>query len=172
MRIGYLWAAAIVTVGCSRGADDYGAGPTGTVAPKGSGQGPIDHLAPDELVEGRESALGLKLPRDLKTTVTTNERVIAEGHIDAERVANYVRARVKDGKMTVGASSTTFESVHLLADPKRLLGVKIAATRGTAYLEVWDMTPKPKEPDPGNDVERWRKAGFKPDGTPLDPQMH
>lgn len=130
---------------------------------------PVDHLAPGELLEGTETALGLRLPRDMRVTLSMRDRVAADGLIGQELIANYVRARVKDGKMTVGASSTVFENVHVAARPDRPLRIQVETWKGRCHMEVWDVTPPKAEPDPGSDAERWRKAGYNPDGTPLDP---
>jgi hypothetical protein len=132
---------------------------------------PLDHLAPGELVEGTDKLFGLPVPRVMTLAWTFKDRGLAQGDIEPERVANYVRARVKDGKITAGASSTVFDGVHHASDPKRLLRIRIERLHGRCQLEVIDITPAQQPPDPGNDEARWRAAGFTPQGKPLDP-MH
>ena len=92
---------------------------------------------------------------------------------EAEQVANFVRARVKQGKTTVGATSTTFDDVIVNAEPSRHLnitvikGSRFSTTKST--LTVADVTPPPP-PDPNTtEEERWKKAGYKPNGQ-LDPK--
>jgi hypothetical protein len=171
MRVGFLTLAlASLAPACGRDTSDVA--PVPTAQPYSAAKSAVDHLEPGELIEGKETVLGLKVPRDLRVTISTKDRGIAEGRVETERVANYVRARVKDGKVTVGASSTVFEGVKLAQaqPPDRLLRVSILSVRGQCHLEVWDITPpKPTEPDPGNDPDRLRRAGLNPDGTPLDP---
>jgi hypothetical protein len=132
---------------------------------------PVDHLAPGELVEGPEKLFALPVPRLMKVSFLFKDRGLAEGRLEPEQVANYVRARVRDGKITTGASNTVFEGVRHPAEPLRLLRVRIERARGQCQLEVLDITPAAPEPDPGSDEARWRKAGFNPGGKPLDP-MH
>jgi hypothetical protein len=128
-----------------------------------------DQLAPGELVEGPEKLFSLPIPRALKVSWAFKDRGLAEGKVEPERVANYVRARVQDGKISAGASSTVFEGVRHAAEPLRLLRIRIEKVRGMCQLEVLDITPREADPDPGSDEARWRKAGFTPDGRPLDP---
>ena len=131
---------------------------------------PVDHLAEGELVEGKEKIFSLTLPRDLKLVWKFPDRGMARGEIDPERVANYVRARVKDGKITAGASQTMFDGVHTLAEPLRPLRIRIEKAHGYCQMEVTDVT-LPPDPDPGADeATRWRRLGLTPNGQPLDPK--
>jgi hypothetical protein len=132
---------------------------------------PVDHLAQGELIEGTEKIFGLPVPRVMKVAWAAHDQGVAEGPIEPERVANYVRARVQDGKINAGAASTVFDGVHHASEPNRLLRIRIEKARGRCKLEVMDITPPPPQPDPGSDEARWRAAGFTPQGTPLDP-MH
>ena len=98
------------------------------------------------------------------------DRAMARGDVDPERVANYVRARVKDGKVTAGASLTMFDGVHTPSEPFRALGIRIERLHGRCQIEVRDVTPPP-DPDPGADeAARWRRLGLAPNGQPLDPK--
>lgn len=133
---------------------------------------PADHLAKGELVESKEKLFALALPRDLKPAYAFPDVAVARGEVEPELVANYVRARVSGGKVTIGASQTVFDNVRVTgAAPPRDLRIKIEKVRGVCQMELRDVTPLPPEPDPGNDADRWKKAGFAPNGKPLDP-MH
>jgi hypothetical protein len=146
--------------------------PTLATAAAGTGQPakPADHLAKGELVEGKDTLLGLLLPRDMKRQFFFGNEGAAIGEVEPELVANYVRAHVSGGKLSVGASQTLFEDVHVGTDA-RPLRIKIERVRGLCFLEIWDMTPPPPPPGPSaqTDTERWRQAGFGPDGKPIDP---
>jgi hypothetical protein len=138
--------------------------------------GPPDHLAPGELVEGKDRAFALPLPRSSEISMKTPTSVHVATPYNAEQLANFVRARIKQGqgRVTVGASSTTFDDVIVQAEPSRHL--QIAIVKGPRLSEikstmtVQDVTPPPP-PDPNTtEEERWKKAGLKPNGQVLDPK--
>src|SRR4051812_10196355 len=58
---------------------------------------PVDHLGAGELVEGSERAFGLVLPRDVRVESRIVDLVLADANVAPEAVANYVRARVREG---------------------------------------------------------------------------
>jgi hypothetical protein len=159
-------ALALACVSCKRPPPDQEATPLPTPPVNAV---PADHLAPGELVEGSEKIFALPVPRAMKVAWSFKDRGLAEGHVEPERVANYVRARVHDGKITAGASSTVFEGVRHSGDPLRVLRIRIERVRGLCQLEVLDVTPPVADPDPGNDEARRRKAGLTPDGKLIDP---
>ena len=68
-------------------------------APK-TEEAPPDRLAPGELVEGTEKAFGLPLPRVSKVAARFRASVDITSTATPEQLANFVRARVKDGKIT------------------------------------------------------------------------
>lgn len=132
---------------------------------------PVDHLAPGELLEGTDKAFALVLPRGVRVIHGFDDLVVASGTPPADKVTNYVRARVRDGKVTVGARATVFDHVRIPAAPDIELQIRVEPAEGMegTRLEVRKLT-MPKAPDLPNDAERWRAAGLKPDGKPLDPK--
>jgi hypothetical protein len=135
------------------------------------GAAPLDRLAPGELIPGTTKAFALVLPRDLHVDQALTDVVFASGPVDAADLANYVRARVRDGDVSVGATATVFDKVKAIDAPARLLFVRIFSGpmgRG-AHIEVRDVTPPPV-PDLPNEESRWKQVGLRPDGQLLDPQ--
>ncbi len=134
---------------------------------------PPDHLAPNEVVESKEKAFGLPLPRvsEVKARFATTVHVTST--LTAEELTNFVRSRSKGGKATPGATSTFLEGVTPRDDEKKRLTIEIRSFRradGTrSEMVVRDTTPAPTEPGL-TDEERYRRAGLKPDGTLLDPK--
>ncbi len=121
-------------------------------------------------MEGKQKAFALFLPRDVTIERTFADEVIAHGEMEPEAVANYVRARVREGTVTVGAMVTTFERVKLPAEPARELRIRVSPGRGyRTTVVVRDITP-PVIADPGNETDRWKQAGLLPNGQPLDPK--
>lgn len=133
---------------------------------------PVDRLAPGELPQGSESAFGLLLPRGLSVIGVFPGVVHAAGPLTIEDVSNYVRARVDLRRVELGAAGTIFPSVHIAGgDPQKLLRIEVNAVGNDTHLIIRDVTPKPAAPvEHLTNEEAWRRAGFKPDGTPLDPE--
>jgi hypothetical protein len=145
-----------------RGAGEDAPAPSASVA--------VDRLAPGELVDGPFRAFDLKLPLGMEIRETFGSVVYAWGPVDPMRLANYLRAQVKGGSISVGAAATVFDQVTVPSDAKRILRLRVdAAGQGRlARLEVRDVTPPPPVPA-SNDTERWKRAGLTPDGKLLDP---
>jgi hypothetical protein len=140
-------------------------------APPAVSAAPVDTLAPGELIPGTAKAFSIVLPRDLNVDQALTDVVFASGPVNATDLANYVRARVRDGDVSVGATATVFDKVKAIDAPNRLLFIRIFAGpmgRG-AHIEVRDVTPPPL-PDLPNEESRWKQVGLTPDGRLLDPQ--
>ena len=133
---------------------------------------PVDHLAPGELLEGDAKAFGLVLPRGVRVDHAFADVVYASGTVAPDALANNVRARVREGKITAGASSTVFDKVRVPAVPDHDLDIVVRPAEGTpvmgAKIEVRDVTPTKSPPMP-DEAARWNAAGLKPNGQVLDP---
>jgi hypothetical protein len=128
-----------------------------------------DKLGELELIPGTDHAFGLEVPRGVQVSYRFQKAVHIQGDVRPEALANYLRMRVGDGEITVGASETVFDGVRAKNEPARVLRirvVRISAQESKAILE--DITPP--EIQPGTNAERWKRAGFGPDGKPLDPK--
>jgi hypothetical protein len=132
----------------------------------------LDRLAPGELPPGTETAFGLVLPRGLKLLGVFPGTAHAAGPLTIEDVSNYVRTRVDLRRVELGAAGTVFPSVHIAGgDPQKLFRIEINGVGRDTHVIIHDVTPKAPVPfEKITDEERWRRAGFKPDGTPLDPK--
>jgi hypothetical protein len=130
---------------------------------------PIDHLAPDELLEGTEKAFALVLPRVAQTQGAFSDVVYVQVEASANALGKYLREHVRDGTTTVRDGTTIFERVRVPSDPQRWLTLRVRP-QGIlrANLEVRDVTPPPPIVLP-DEAARWRAAGLKPNGQVLDP---
>ena len=135
-------------------------------------QKPPDRLAPNEVVEGKEVAFGLPLPRAARVASRWERKVLVTSPLSPEELANFVRARVKDGKLTAGTGSTQLADVVPLHEPTRRLNIEVRVSRSNdgarSEMMIQDATPIAAEPGL-TDEERWRKAGFTKDGKVADP---
>ncbi len=133
---------------------------------------PPDKLAANEVVEGKERAFGLPLPRAARVNVRFDTTVHVVLAIEREDVAAFVRARVNDGSVVVGPSITTLANVVPRLDPARVLTVEVRSVKladGTrSEMVVRDVTPLAPEPGLTNE-QRWQKAGLTSQGKVSDP---
>ncbi|MGC4092144.1 MAG: hypothetical protein QM756_30530 [Polyangiaceae bacterium] len=132
---------------------------------------PIDHLATGELPPGREALFGLVIPEGMKVQGQFKDSALAFGALDAEAVANYVRDRVEVSHVEIGAARTVFPGARIKNGPEgRTFRVEVIGEGPSTRLLVEDVTPPPAlPPDVGaSDADRWKRAGFTPDGKPLD----
>jgi hypothetical protein len=158
-----LLSSVVALAACHRGhAGDGAPAPSSSVA--------ADQLGPGELVDGPLRAFELKLPLGMEIGEKFVSVVYASGQLDAMRVANYLRAQVKGGTISVGAAATVFDQVTVPANPKRILRLRVDTTAQGhgARLEVRDVTPVTLVPAK-DDAERWRRAGLTPTGQLVDP---
>jgi len=140
-----------------------------------SAKPPVDHLAPKELLEGDAKAFGLALPRGVRVDQSFADVAFASGHVDAQGAVQYVRARVREGKMIepdfAGDGKTTFDHVKIPAAPDKVFVISVKPAKGAVGMtqfEVRDVTPT-KAPELPDEAARWRAAGLTPEGRVLDP---
>ena len=131
----------------------------------------VDRLAPGELAPGKSQVFGFEVPRDMRVQGVFLEVAYLQGPVTPEALANYVRERVEVDRVEIGASSTVFSRARIRQGaPDRLYDFTVSPGAGSfTELVIRDVTPRPKNPPDMSNAERWRQAGRKPDGTPLDP---
>jgi hypothetical protein len=163
LLVGGVLVAAGCASGCRRHEQEH-------PAPAPSVLATADRLSPGELVDGPLRAFELKLPMGMEIREAFSTVVYAWGPVDPMRLANYLRAQVKGGSISVGAAATVFDQVSVPSNGKRLLRLRVdtVAQGHAARLEVRDVTPPPPVPAV-NDTERWKRVGMTPDGKLLDP---
>jgi hypothetical protein len=164
----FFLAAAL---SCNRPAPDDA---PGIPRPERQDPPPVDHLRPGELIEGSEAAYTLALPREFYVNSRFTGMVTAEGPGTPEDVANFFRARVKDGRVLVGVAQTRFQGVHTQKEPGRILQILVEPDpRGGARsrVTVEDVTPPPEPPEGQRDPRsRMKSVGLSEDGKVLDPR--
>jgi hypothetical protein len=163
------WAAsALLAAGCH----GKGAAPSPSASAKLAPPAkPLDRLAPGELSQGPNEVFGFALPAGMKLKGAFIEVAYVEGEVTPEALANYVRDRVETDHVEIGAATTLFPRVHIKhGAPDRIYDFEVSPGRGNlSELVIRDVTPRPPDPPGMSDAERWRQAGYRPDGRPLDP---
>lgn len=130
---------------------------------------PADHLALDELVDGKEQAFGVLLPRGLTVEQRFVEEVIATGSMSVHSLVGYFQPRLTGGSLREGERSATFEHVTTPGTPPQTdLTIHIAALVGKTRVEV-SATPLHEAPVLPDEESRWKQVGLTPEGKVLDP---
>lgn len=140
--------------------------------PPDAGPKVADHLATNEIPEGRDKAFALVLPLASRVMFRFPDSVEVESELRPEELSNYIRAHVKTDKIAAGAERTTFDQAIVPSDPKRVLHIDVRPGKLShnvrSSMLIRDITPLPPEPKI-SDEEAWKRAGRAPDGKPLDP---
>lgn len=153
------------SVGCKRD--------TPEAADAGPPRGGPDHLAEGEIPEGKEKAFTLPLPRAVRVGPRFEGTVHVACQHTPEELANFVRARVRDGKVSTGTAATLFEGVSVATAPDKKLRIEVRRSSPLSgfrsEMTVQDVTPTANDPNL-SEADRWKKAGMTPDGKLLDPK--
>jgi hypothetical protein len=154
--------------GCKQPTEEAPA-PVQVAEPVPTASAPLDHLAPDELLEGDRAAFQLRLPRDLRVDGNFADVVFATGEVGIHPLVKYFRARLAEGSLREGDDAATFEHVRVAGKGTDELSVHITKSFGRTRVEIRNVTPK-EQPNLPDDAARWRQAGLTPQGRPLDPK--
>ncbi len=146
--------------------------PSAAVSVAASSAAPVDRLAPSELAPGDMALFGLVLPEGMQVQGQFIDSGFAFGALNAEAVANYVRTRVDVARVEIGAARTIFPAARIQGGaPDRVYRIEVVHEGPATRIVMQDTTPAPpKHLEPMSDEERWRRAGFSPNGKPLNPK--
>ena len=126
---------------------------------------PVDRLAP-----GTVDVFGFPVPRELEVVSRTRDAALLIGQASPDAVSRYVRAHVDVSHLEVAGSRTIFPKARIKKGaPDRVYRFVVAPEGARVKLAIEDITPPPVVGGL-SDAERWRRAGFSPDGMPLDPK--
>ena len=133
----------------------------GTAAP------PVDRLLPGELAQSKLLVFGFPIPQGMTVDRRFADSVYMVGTVSPEALTAYVKAHAVTGPAELIGNRKVFSKVKIRgADPSRLYNIEIDDSGSRRRLIISDVTPPPLVP--GLSVEeRWRRAGYNPDGTPL-----
>jgi hypothetical protein len=165
---GLAVAAALAVLGaCARTPRAEDTPPT-PVAAQPVPAAPVDHLAPGELVEGLDSAFGLKLPRRMQVDRRFAQVIYASGPADLHPLAKYFRSRLAGGTLDEDDTSLTFDHVHIQDQSGREFRIRVTRAISGVRVEIRDTTPTPA-PNFPDEAARWKAVGLTPTGRLLDP---
>lgn len=156
----------LFSLGCHRHHD---AAPDARASAQPSAK-PLDRLAPGELNQGPGQVFGFAVPVQMHVNGAFLDVAYIAGNVTPEALANYVRERCDADHVEIGAVSTVFSHVHIKGGaPDHVYDFEVKPGRGVlTELVISDVTPRPKAPPGFSNEDRWRQAGYGPDGKPLD----
>lgn len=163
--------AALVLAACHRSGGEDAAGTGSTGAVDAAAPAPPEHLAPGELVEGKEKAFGLALPRDVTVEHRYADVVWAHTNLQPAAVADFFKKRVDGGRSSITLNEATLEDVEVPGQPDKHLTIHLvySPSHVATRIEIRDVTPPSLEGLP-DEASRWRAEGLSPDGKILDPK--
>ena len=139
----------------------------GTNRDAGAKPAPIDHLAPGELGQSKLLAFGFPIPQGMVVERRFSNSVYLAGSVSPSALLDYVRTHAITGPAERIGNRRVFSKVKIRGgDSSRVYDIELDDSGTLQKLVVTDVTPPPLEPGL-TEEERWRKAGYKPDGTPL-----
>ena len=159
-----LW----LTGGCRRGPSKEGAPAPPPATTSLPAPPRVDEAAPGELAEGTEQAFGLVLPRRMEVGPRYEDAVFARGRLLPEDVLIYVKQRVTGGAIEVGPQRSVLRDTVPRGSPAQRVQVEVLYDGLETRLVVRDRRRPPAAPALSEE-ERWKAAGLRPDGKPLDP---
>ena len=157
-----LWIVLLL-VGCSH----HQAPAAITSNDAGVPQQAVDRLLPGELGQSKLLVFGFPIPQGMNVERRYADSVHLVGTVSPTALTAYVRAHAATGPAELIGSRKVFSKVRIRGgDPSRLCNIEIDDSGAARRLIVSDVTPPPMEP--GLSVEeRWKRAGYNPDGTPI-----
>jgi hypothetical protein len=158
--------AALGLAACSK--DTAPAAQQTAPAPPAPSVVPLDHLGPDELVEGTEKAFGVTLPRGLRVDGRFPDVIHTSGTMTVHSLVLYFRPRFQGGSVREGERSATFEHVTAPGSPpdtELMLHVSVVPGRTLVDVAATPLVHASAFPD---QASRWRAEGLTPDGKILD----
>jgi len=133
----------------------------------GIARAPLDRLLPSELSQSNLLVFGFPIPQGMSIIHRYPDSVHLQGQMPTSTLKEYVEAHIVAGPSEVDTHRRTYNNARIRGgDPSRLYSIEIDELRGERALIISDITPKPVEPGLSNE-ERWRRAGYLPDGTPI-----
>jgi hypothetical protein len=103
----------------------------------------------------------------MKVTRRYPDSVILRGQLAAATLKEFVEAHIVGEPSTIDGHKRTYNRARIRGgDPARLYSIEIDEIPGERQLIISDTTPRAPTPQL-SDEERWRRAGYLPDGTPI-----
>jgi hypothetical protein len=138
-----------------------------TTGDAGAAPVPLDRLLPSELGQSGALVFGFPIPPGMRVTRRYPDSVYLQGPGSATTLKEYIEGHVVAGPSEVDGHRRTYSGTRIRGgDASRVYRIELDDLRGSRQIIITDTTPKSVEPGLSNE-ERWKRAGFLPDGTPI-----
>jgi hypothetical protein len=135
----------------------------------GAVQVPLDRLLPGELAKSGLLVFGFPIPLGMHIRRRFPDSVHIKGSVPLSDLVKHVESHVVAGPPELRAQGRIYKNSRIRGgDPSRIYTVEVDELRGESQLVISDVTPPPVAPGL-SEQERWRRAGYNQDGTPIDP---
>jgi hypothetical protein len=134
------------------------------------GKLPVDHLALGELQASPSLAFGFPIPTTMSVERSFPNAVHLVGVVETQELVRYVRANAQTHGIELQGNALVFDQVRFKGgEPTRIFRIEITSQGRSTRMLIKDETPQSLPNESGlTDDERWRRAGMKPNGEPLD----
>lgn len=132
-----------------------------------------DRLAPGERLPESETAFGLPLPPGMRLVRHFKDAAYFAGDVKLQQALEHLAKHVTPPSAELVTNGAVFSRVSVTggaagAPPLR---ITLKQTERGSQIHVEQLTPPPPVVSGLSQEEIWRRAGRKPDGTPIDPDQ-
>jgi hypothetical protein len=129
---------------------------------------PVDRLAKDELAASSTLAFGFPIPESMHVRRAFSDSIYLDGSVTTESLLSYIRKHAEIGSLELGRPRTVVNGVRITGgDATKVYRIEIVERRPLARMVLRDVTPR-TDTSTLSEEERWRRAGLRPNGEPLD----
>jgi hypothetical protein len=129
---------------------------------------PLDRLLPGELSTSSQLVFGFPVPNGMIIERAFPEEVHLVGEVTVGGLSDYIRKHAEVGPPELVGAILRFDRAHIPnQDKTRQYRFEVTQRGRQVRLLVMDVTPPPVQPGL-SDEERWKQAGLKPNGEPLN----
>lgn len=168
-RGGYHWliALALLSVGCRRN-QALPSKETRAAATASAPAPPVDRLLPGELGSSSELVFGFPVPIGMSVERVFPDAAHLIGEVTVSGLVDYIRKHAQVGTAELTGSMMRFDQVRIPQQaPDHLYRFELVRQARQVRLVIKNITPPPTQAGL-TEEERWRQAGLRPDGQPLD----
>jgi hypothetical protein len=132
-----------------------------------------DRLAPGERLPESETAFGLPLTPGMRLVRQFRDAAYFSGDVKLQQALEHLAKRVTPPNPELVSNGALFPRVTVAgaAAGAAPLRITLKRTEHGTQIHVEELTPPPPVVTGLSQEEIWRKAGRKPDGTPIDPNQ-
>lgn len=166
--VGSIGLVLLALTACHRRNQDERQNTSASAALVTSAPVPLDHLRPGELAESPQQVFGFPIPRGMSIDRVFPDAAHLFGEVNVGELAEYVRKHAQVSAPELVPPLLRFDHARIPGQgEQRQYRFDITQNGRRVQMVVKDVTPAPTPPGL-TEQERWKQAGLKPDGSPLN----